>query len=505
MIGILSKERTVAPVGFSRWLVPPAALAVHLSIGQAYALSVFYAPLSHLIGGSRPAPGDWTPSQLSWIFTLAIVVLGVAAAVAARWQHQAGPRAVMFVAACCFGGGFLISALGVELHQISLLYLGYGVLGGIGLGLGYISPISTLVRWFPDRRGFATGLAIMGFGGGAMIGAPLSTWLMSEFRTASSPGVAEAFAAMGAIYFVAMAVGAFTIRTPARDDERRLHAAEPSVTLEGAMREPQFYLLWVVLAVNVVTGIGVLAQAPEMLTENLGPLATPAAILGFVGLLSLFNMAGRVLCASASDYLGSRNTYAVLLLTGAALYASAPYISSQVNVAFFVLQCAIMMSIYGGGFATLPNYVADCFGPDFVEGIHGRLLTAWSAGTLGSVGLFAFRQHQIAAGVPPPVAYATTLEIMAGLFLVGVVCNALIKPVDLSKRLATAAVEDEAAAPPADALRGPRAPGSCSSRFGCSSRLRSAGVSSRQSAEPPNWPSLGSWLSLCCRFFWASS
>ena len=430
--GFLARERAVAPTGFNRWFVPPAAIAVHLCIGQAYALSVFYGPLSHLVGGRRSALTDWTNAELGWIFILAIVVLGISAAFASRWQYRAGPRTVMFVAACCFGGGFLISALGVRLHQILLLFFGYSVVGGIGLGLGYVSPISSLIQWFPDRKGLATGLAITGFGAGAMIGAPLSTMLIDTFRTATSPGVAEAFVAMGCIYFAVMAVGAFAIRIPSPEDELRLHgpAHEASVTIEDAVRKPQFYLLWIVLAINVIAGIGVLAQAPEMLGENLGALATPQAIVGFVGLLSLFNMAGRITFASASDSLGRQNTCTMMLLLGATLYASAPYMGTQINAAFFVLQYAFMVSIYGGGFATLPAYIADCFGPKFVEGIHGRLLTAWSAGALGSVALGAFREHQVAKGVPAPAAYAMNLEIIASLFLVALVCNWLIRPVE---------------------------------------------------------------------------
>ncbi len=443
--GFLSRERAVARSGFDRWFVPPVAIAVHLCIGQAYAFSVFYGPLSRLIGGTKPAPADWTTSTLGWVFTLAIVVLGLSAALAARWQHRAGPRAVMFVAACCFGGGLLIAALGVKLHQISLLFFGYGIVGCIGLGLGYVSPISTLIRWFPDRKGLATGLAITGFGAGAMIGAPLTTALIDMFHTARSPGVAEALIAMGLLYFTVMALGAFAIRVPASEDEIRLHgsAVETSVTIEAAVRKPQFYLLWVVLAVNVMAGIGVLGQAPEMLKENLGALAGPPAIVGFVGLLSLFNMAGRIVFAGASDYLGRQNTYTVLLLLGATLYASAPYMGAQLNAAFFVLQYAFMMSLYGGGFATLPSYVADCFGPKFVEGIHGRLLTAWSAGMLGSVALSLLREHEIARGVSTPTAYALNLEIIASLFVVALVCNWLVRPVARPVVDALASIENE--------------------------------------------------------------
>ncbi|HEY1880331.1 MAG TPA: MFS transporter, partial [Caulobacteraceae bacterium] len=332
MMRLLAKEAAVARPGFNRWLMPPAALAIHLCIGQVYALSVFYGPLSHLIGGARPAPGDWTPAELSSIFTIAIVTLGLGTAVAARWLDRAGPRAVLFVAACCFGGGFLISALGVRLHQISLLYLGSGVVGGIGVGLGYVGPISPLIQFFPDRRGLATGLAIMGFGGGAMIAAPLSTFLMSQMAAPASVGLAETFAIMGAIYFVVMMIGAFAIRTPNSEDTAHLAAPDMSTPVQVAVRKPQFYLLWVMLAVNVVAGIGVLGEASEILLQKVGDSATPAAIAGFVGLLSLFNMAGRIIFASASDHLGRRNTFTILFLLSAVLYAVAPYAGTQESV-----------------------------------------------------------------------------------------------------------------------------------------------------------------------------
>jgi MFS family permease len=420
VIGLLAKETAVARPGYNRWLTPAAALAVHLCIGQVYALSVFYGPLSHLIGGTRPAPGDWTEAQLGWIFTVAIVTLGLSTALAARWLDRAGPRAVIFVAACCFGGGFLVSALGVRLHQIPLLFLGSGVLGGIGLGLGYVGPISPLVQFFPERRGLATGLAIMGFGGGAMIAAPLSTFLVARL------GVAETFVVMGVIYFVVMAIGTFAIRAPGLAEVPRPAAMEASMTVEAAVRTPEFYLLWVMLAVNVVAGIGVLGQASEILSQKLGAMATPAAIAGFVGLLSLFNMAGRIVFASASDYLGRRTTYSILLFASAVLYAIAPFVGAHVSVAVFALQYAVMMSFYGGGFATIPAYIADCFGPRFVGGIHGRILTAWSAGVLGSVALDMFRDHQIAGGVARAAAQASTMHIMGGLLLVGLVCNLMI-------------------------------------------------------------------------------
>ncbi|HXU99796.1 MAG TPA: OFA family MFS transporter, partial [Caulobacteraceae bacterium] len=452
MTRLLARERTIAPPGFDRWLVPPAALAVHLCIGQVYALGVFWGPLSRLAGPVGAAP--WSSGELAAIFTVAIVTLGLTTALAGRRLDEAGPRAVIFAAACFFGGGFLVSALGVRLHQIALLYLGSGVLGGVGLGLGYVGPIPTLIRFFPDRRGLATGLAIMGFGGGAMIAAPLSTFLMARLAGTATGGVAETFTVLGALYFVVMTAAAFAIRTPPAA------AADPpqedaSLTARAAVRTPRFYLLWVMLAVNVVAGVGILGEAPDLLRQKMGAPATAAAVAGFVGLLSLFNMAGRIIFAAASDHLGRPITYTVLLLCGAGLYLAAPLIGAQMSVALFVLQYAVMVSFYGGGFATIPAYLADVFGPRFVGAVHGRLLTAWSAGVLGWVALAAFRDHQIAAGLARPVAQAETLQIMGALLLVGLVCNWLIRvpaPVPAAQAPANA---PPAGPPPAPSWRRP--------------------------------------------------
>ena len=323
MLNFFAKDKSVAGPGFNRWMVPPAALAVHLCIGQAYAFSVFNGPLSKLIGIDSPAPDDWKLTTLGWIFSLAIVFLGLAAAFGGKWLEKVGPRLTMFVAACCFGGGFLISALGVSLHQIWLVYLGYGVIGGIGLGLGYVSPVSTLIKWFPDRRGMATGMAIMGFGGGAMIGAPLSVYLMDHFKTATSVGVTETFVVMGVIYFISMAIGALAIRIPPSDwkpagwvppvVENKM-ITKHHVDIEQAMKTPQFYLLWLVLCLNVTAGIGVLGQASVMIQETFKDTVSVAAAAGFVGLLSVFNMGGRFFWSSASDYLGRKRTYFLSLI-----------------------------------------------------------------------------------------------------------------------------------------------------------------------------------------------
>jgi MFS family permease len=439
MSGLFSKQRIIAGPGYNRWMVPPAALSVHLCIGQAYAFSVFNDPLSRVIGIGSPAPDDWKLTTLGWIFSLAIVFLGLSAAFGGKWLEKVGPRLTMFVAACCFGGGFLVSALGVHLHQIWLIYLGYGVIGGIGLGLGYVSPVSTLIKWFPDRRGMATGMAIMGFGGGAMIGAPLSVLLMEHFKSATSVGVMEAFLVMGCLYFASMLVGALTIRIPPPDWQpagwtppvvQNKMITSNHVHIDQALKTPQFYLLWLVLCLNVTAGIGVLGQASVMIQEMFKGTVTPAAAAGFVGLLSLFNMGGRFFWSSASDFFGRKNTYFIFFAVGAGFYAAVPGMGMSGNMVLFVSLYAIIMSMYGGGFSTIPAYLADIFGTRFVGGIHGRLLTAWStAGVLGPVLVNYIREFQIGQGVAKADAYNVTMYIMAGILLVGFVCNLLIRPV----------------------------------------------------------------------------
>jgi MFS family permease len=440
MSSFLDRSRTIAPPGYSRFAVPPAALAVHLSIGQAYAFSTFNLPLSKLLGITKSVPGDWTLVQLGWIFSIGILFLGLSAAVFGRWVETVGPRKAMFVAALCFGGGFLISAIGISQHALWLLYLGYGVLGGCGLGIGYISPVSTLIKWFPDRPGMATGMAIMGFGGGAMIAAPLSVALMNHFKTDTSTGVLPAFVIMGIIYFIFMSIGAIVVRVP-RDDwkpEGWVAPAQPkklvtsaNVEVMTAFKTPQFWLLWIVLCMNVTAGIGVIGQASPMIQEMFTGRVTPRAAAGFVGLLSLFNMAGRFLWASASDYIGRRNTYIVFFLLGMVLYFSVPSIGRAGEIAGFVLAFGIILSMYGGGFSTVPAYLRDVFGTMHVGAIHGGLLTAWSAaGVLGPVLVNYIRQAQINSGVPKAQAYTITMYIMCALLFIGLIANLLMRPVD---------------------------------------------------------------------------
>jgi MFS family permease len=434
-----SRENTIAPAGYDRFLVPPAALAVHLSIGQAYAFSTFNLPLTKVLGITHAAPGDWKLAEVGWTFSIAIVLLGLSAAVFGRWVERVGPRLSMFVAALCFGGGFLIAALGIHYHQIFLLYLGYGVLGGCGLGIGYISPVSTLIKWFPDRPGMATGMAIMGFGGGALIAAPLSLLLMEHFKTATSNGVLETFVTMGVIYFMFMMIGVIAVRVPAADwkpagwtptEKPRQMVTTANVSVDVAWRTPQFWLLWGVLCMNVTAEIGVLGQASPMIQEIFAGRVTPAAAAGFVGLLSLFNMAGRFVWAATSDYLGRRTTYTIFFLLGIALYSLVPTFGSLGSIGLFVGAFAVIISMYGGGFATIPAYLRDIFGAMNVGAIHGRLLTAWAtAGVLGPVLVNYLRQFQIDHGIPRAQAYSITMYIMCGLLLIGFLCNLAMRPV----------------------------------------------------------------------------
>jgi len=439
-VGILDRARTVAPRDYDRFLVPPAALAVHLAIGQAYAFSTFNLPLTKLLGITASAPGDWSLKQVGWTFSIAILFLGLAAALFGRWVENAGPRKAMAVAACCFGGGFLVSAIGIHLHEIDLLYFGYGVLGGCGLGIGYVSPVSTLIKWFPDRPGMATGMAIMGFGGGALIAAPLSIFLMDHFKTAESNGVFESFIAMGMIYFLFMMFGAAVVRVPASDwkpsgwtpslTPKKL-VTTANVHVDVAWQTRQFWLLWGVLCMNVTAGIGVLSQASPMIQEMFTGRVSAATAASFVGLLSLFNMGGRFVWASVSDYLGRRNTYFVFFVLGIALYALVPSIGRAGSMPLFVLAFGVILSMYGGGFATIPAYLRDIFGTMHVGAIHGRLLTAWAAaGVLGPVLVSYIRDFQIHNGVPKAQAYSVTMYIMCGLLLIGLICNLAIREVD---------------------------------------------------------------------------
>lgn len=486
MSGFFSKEHITANANFNRWLVPPAALAVHLSIGMAYGFSVFWKPLGNALMGDDGKPlaacaagaatfgeklsgtakalfatdCNWTQFDLGWMYTLFFVLLGCSAAVWGGWLERAGPRKAGLVSTLCWCGGLLISAYGVYTHQLWMMWLGSGVIGGIGLGLGYISPVSTLIKWFPDRRGMATGMAIMGFGGGAMIGSPLATKLMTYFATPSSVGVWQTFVALAAIYFLFMLCGSLGYRVPPLGwkpanwippaTQKNAMIASRHVHLKNAHKTPQFWLLWLVLCMNVSAAIGIIGAAAPMLQETFGgaligqvgmgfadikkdPMLTAAAAsvaAGFVGLISIFNILGRFAWATSSDKLGRKRTYYIFFILGAALYCTATYMAGLKSLALFVASFCIIASMYGGGFATIPAYLADMFGTQFVGAIHGRLLTAWStAGILGPVIVNYMHDTRLEAGVPYDQIYAPIFLTLAGLLVVGFIANFLVKPV----------------------------------------------------------------------------
>ena len=481
MTGLLTKERIIAAPGYNRWRVPVASILIHLCIGSVYAWSIYNPHLTRINGVVTSAGDDWSLSEVVWVFTVAIIFLGLAAAFAGKWLEQVGPRMVGVVSACCWGGGYLVGAAGIMTHQLWLLYLGYGVIGGCGLGLGYVSPVSTLIRWFPDRRGMAAGMAIMGFGGGAMIGTPMKEYFIRLFyrapeylgtqsqvelvteagrrfsevggvlrevvivgateardMTLPSPegvyvvgsgatGVAEAFILIGLIYLAVMLIAAFSYRLPPQgwqpdgwqepDEETRDKLiTTANVDIDQALRTPQFYQLWIVLCLNVTAGIGVLGVARTMITEIFGttlPQTVDTAFAAtYVVMISAFNMVGRFIWASASDYLGRRNTYWIFFLLGIALYLSIPFTAHQVSASpsiiwlvYFYAATMIIFTMYGGGFATIPAYLADIFGTRYVGGIHGRLLTAWStAGLLGPLAITSLRQNSVTRAINDLVA-----------------------------------------------------------------------------------------------------
>ena len=469
----LDKERTIAGPGYNRWLVPPAALAIHLCIGMAYGFSVFWLPLSKAVGisAAKTCPADmsllselfttncdWRISSLGWMYTLFFVLLGSSAAIWGSWLERAGPRKAGVVSAVCWCGGLLISAYGIYIHQLWLLWVGSGVIGGIGLGLGYISPVSTLIKWFPDRRGMATGMAIMGFGGGAMIGSPMAAELMKHFATPTNVGVYQTFIVMGVVYFAFMMIGALSYRVPpsgwkpagwtmpaaqannAMITQKHVHASK-------VWGIPQFWLIWIVLCMNVSAGIGVIGMASPMLQEvfgggligvakKFGELdATQKASIaiiaaGFTALLSLFNIGGRFVWASFSDKIGRKTTYIVFFVLGGLLYASIPASAGAGSKFLFVAAFCVILSMYGGGFATVPAYLADMFGTQMVGAIHGRLLTAWAtAGIIGPVVVNYMREYQMSLGIPVDRVYNQTMYILVGFLVIGLIANLLVRPV----------------------------------------------------------------------------
>ncbi|MEL5990942.1 OFA family MFS transporter [Microbacterium phosphatis] len=444
-MSFLDKQHTIAPPGYSRWLIPPAALAIHLCIGQAYATSVYKSALV--------AHFDTSLTAIGIIFSIAIVMLGVSAAVLGTWVEKVGPRKSMFTSACFWAAGFLVGALGIATSQLWLVYLGYGFIGGIGLGIGYISPVSTLIKWFPDRPGLATGMAIMGFGGGALVASPVSRQLLALYDPAYTPSdstsvasggaVARLFLTLGLVYFAVMMLGVFNVRTPApgwkppgwdpASVKTKALVTTANVSAANAIKTPQFWLLWVVLFCNVTAGIGILEQASPMIQDFFRTGETSLVVgttaAGFVALLSLFNMAGRFVWSTTSDYTGRKPIYMIYLGVGMVLYTLLALAGAS-STLLFVALAAVIISFYGGGFATVPAYLRDLFGTFQVGAIHGRLLTAWSAaGIAGPLIINGFLDAQGKPGELVASDYQPALLTMVGVLAVGFVANLLVRPV----------------------------------------------------------------------------
>ncbi|MFZ2107617.1 MAG: OFA family MFS transporter [Roseiarcus sp.] len=466
----LDRSSTIAKPGFNRWLAPPAALAIHLCIGMAYGFSVFWLPMTRLVTNADPkacaaqsfagelftTTCNWTVPSVTHVFEIFIAVLGISAAIWGGWLEHAGPRKAGFISALCWGGGLVLLGVAVALHQLWLVYL-VAVICGVGQGLGYITPVSTLIKWFPDRRGMATGFAILGYGGGAMIGAPLAVWLMDRFASNGVPGVTPSLVGLGVIYFVFMAAGAFGFRvspsgwrptgwTPSLSAHGTGMITRNNVHLATSWKTPQFWLIWGVLCLNVTAGIGVISMASPMLQDIFGAkllgvdtvanltaaqkAAIAASAAGLVGLISLFNALGRIFWASLSDRIGRKNMYYTIFIMGIIVYCLLPTWGHLGLATLFVLSICIILSMYGGGFSTVPAYLADIFGPQMVGAIHGRLITAWSvAGVAGPALIAGLRQFQIDHGVPHNLVYDITLYVMAALLFGGLVCNFFVKPV----------------------------------------------------------------------------
>ncbi|GEB24870.1 L-lactate MFS transporter [Brevibacterium aurantiacum] len=434
MASVLTRSAIVAPKSFNRWLIPPAALAIHLCIGQVYAFSVFKIPfMSHFDAGEV---------SIGWIFSIAILMLGISSAIFGPWVEKNGPRASMVAAGTCWVIGFFVASLGIMTGQLWLVYLGYGVIGGIGLGIGYISPVSTLMKWFPDRPGLATGLAIMGFGGGALIASPMSNQLMSLYGGGPEPenlvaGLTPTFVTLGIVYAVVIAAGAFVIRVPhpewtPKNFDPAKATTKPmqttgNVSVRNAIRTPQFWLLWVALFLNVTAGIGILENAAPMIQSYFG--ITAAAAAGFVGLLSIGNMGGRFIWSTTSDYLGRKNNYMLYLGGGLLLYLIVALFGGS-SIVLFILATLVIISFYGGGFSTIPAYLKDLFGVYQVGAIHGALLTAWSAaGVAGPLIVNSVVEAGEKAGKTGPELYTPGMYIMVGVLVVGFIANVLVRPV----------------------------------------------------------------------------
>jgi MFS family permease len=421
----------------NRWRIPIGAVAVHICIGSVYAWSTFNRPIQALFPDN-----PWWFSPPYTTFTTALVLLGLSAAFGGPWVERRGPRVAATAAALFFGTGLIIGGIGLAARQSLLVFAGMGVVGGIGCGLGYISPVSTLVKWFPDRRGMATGMAIMGFGGGAFLAGYLNVFFMDRI------GVANTVMALGATYLGLMLIGARLLErppegwrpegwtTPATTNRM---IADRSVSRDEAVRTGQFYLLWGILFINVTAGIGILAQASPMMQDMFR--RTPLQAAAVVSLISVFNAGGRFFWASCSDYIGRRNTYTIFFVAQFVLFLLIPGLAARGSWGFFEASLFVVFTMYGGGFATIPAFLADLFGPNNVGAIHGAVLTAWSAAAVVGPVIITELSNRARAALPPGAdhihIYDTPLQVLAALLAVGFVLTLLVRPLRPKSRGAT--------------------------------------------------------------------
>ncbi len=412
----------------NRWRIPIGAVLVHICIGSVYAWSTFNRPIQAIF---PDAPWWFSPPYTT--FTTALALLGLSAAFGGPWVERRGPRVAAATAAAFFGTGLVIGGIGLAVRQPVLVFLGLGIIGGIGCGLGYISPVSTLVKWFPDRRGMATGMAIMGFGGGAFVAGYLNVFFMNLL------GVAPTLMMLGVVYLVVMLFGSRLMASPPRgwrpegwtpSARANPMIAERSVSRDEAIRTPQFYLLWGILFINVTAGIGILAQASPMMQDMFG--RTPLEAGAVVSLISIFNAGGRFVWASGSDYIGRRNTYTIFFVAQLALFLLIPGFAAQRNWWLFQVSLFAVFTMYGGGFATIPAFLADIFGPQNVGAIHGAVLTAWSAAAIAGPVIITELSNRARAALPPGAdragIYDQPLQVLAGLLAVGAVLTLFVRP-----------------------------------------------------------------------------
>ena len=393
----------------NRWLIALAAVGIHISIGSVYAWSVLTRPIMAELG--------FTLQETTWTFSIAILFLGLSAGFLGGFVERHGPRKSGFTSALFFGVGMLGTALAVHLKSLALLYLFYGFIGGIGLGVGYITPVSTLVKWFPNNRGFATGLAIMGFGFASLIAGPLMQYLVANY------GLAQNFVILGAAYMVIMALSASYLEPPKTQPAQQQAANSGYTTLlqpknytaAQALKTWQFYALWWIFFTNITCGIGLLAVASPMAQEVVG--MSPEAAASMVGIIGLINGGGRIAWSTVSDYIGRRSVYVLFFLIEIAAF----YLLAQTSDALlFQILVFVIISCYGGGFSCMPAYLSDLFGTKELSSIHGKILTAWGLAGIAGPLLLSYMREATSG-------YTATLYVFAAAFVLSLIVALVLK------------------------------------------------------------------------------